>query len=139
MIGGVLLVIARMIFPHLVLDTTNLLILGVCALLFLLPDIAPYINNIKVGNAEVTFKDIVNRVSQKATPQVADNLLEKVNKNPKDQKEIVQKQLDEMFLAGVKMSEDFKQKSSSHRDSLKQIKLNKRSDGIIALSWDDKS
>lgn len=61
------LVVARIIFPNTKIDINSIWLIGIAALLFVLPDlksVAPYIKKIRVGDTELELKESIENLGK---------------------------------------------------------------------------
>jgi hypothetical protein len=61
------LVVARIIFPNAQIDINSIWLIGIAALLFVLPDlksVAPYIKKIRVGDTELELKESIENLEK---------------------------------------------------------------------------
>lgn len=64
-IGAALtLTAARIIFPKLNIDSTSVWLIAVAAILFVLPEILPFVKKIKMGGTEVELRDKIRKADE---------------------------------------------------------------------------
>jgi hypothetical protein len=104
-----------------------------------LQNLLPYVKSVKAGGAEVELRESVDKAWNKSLPKVTKNLVSNLEE-PKDKeaiqhnKDIIQKQLDEVFKAGLSMGDVFKNRPVN---TIGNVKLLKNNDGTTAIEWDE--
>lgn len=137
------LLLVHILVPELGIDTISIWLIIIAVGIFFLPEIQtilPYIKSFKAAGTEIEFNESIDNIRNKSLPKVAKNLANNLEEakdadSRKHNKDIIQKQLDEVFKAGVAMSEYFKNRQVT---SIDNVKLVKNEDGTTAIEWDER-